>query len=207
MKIMLTFTEELLGTKAADPAVFETYIGSLHPSGATLPDETKNAEETEAALKRAAEQKEMGGTTVFHQRDGVIGIYDYQLKGFFKNSIGALNRFEAKERGGLPKLAAYKTKIDHGLFVTERFLPLMLPPGQACGFCERALRAETAQGLRVALTRSQTAPPGSWVQFELRIFDRSLKAYVIEALEYGRWHGLGQWRNSGKGRFDYRELE
>ena len=31
--------------------------------------------------------------------------------------------------------------------------------------------------------------------------------YVIEWLEYGYYHGTGQWRNSSKGRFVYQILD
>ena len=73
--------------------------------------------------------------------------------------------------------------------------------------CQRPLRAQTAQGERVALASSETVPEGSTMTFEIKcLLDTHIPA-VIEALEYGAMRGFGQWRNSGKGRFHYEILE
>jgi len=194
MKVIVRLTEEMLGTKAANPDVFADFIASKHPSGTPAKDELDNAEHREEA-----------GTTVFHAQDGVIGIYDYQIKGFFKDACGAMNRFDKEARNGLEKLTAYKTKIDGCIFVTPRFIPITLPPGSAVGICERPLRAETAQGPRVSVCRSQTAPVGSMMEFEVQVLSKELLPYVEAWFGYGKLRGLGQWRNSGKGRFDWEE--
>lgn len=34
-----------------------------------------------------------------------------------------------------------------------------------------------------------------------------LRSMVVECLNYGRLRGLGQWRNSGKGRYLWQELD
>ena len=116
MKIELTLMEEMLGTKAANAEVFSDFIASKQPSGTPQRDELDQPENKEAA-----------GTTIFHQWPvGVRGIYDYQIKGFFKDACGALNRFDKSARGNLEKLAAYKSKIDGCIFVTERFIPFHL---------------------------------------------------------------------------------
>ena len=47
----------------------------------------------------------------------------------------------------------------------------------------------------------QAVPPGSTLDFEIKIFARDLIPYVQMWLQYGVLRGLGQWRNSGKGRF------
>ena len=199
MKIKLTLTEELLGTKAANPDVFADYIASKHPSGTPQKDELDNAEHREEA-----------GTTVFHRMNGQPGIYDYQVKGFFKDSCAALNRFdkELREVNGkaLEKLSAFKSKIDGAIFVFPRFIPLVLPAGTAIGICERPLRAETAQGPRVSLCRSETTPPGTTLEIDIQIFSKELSPYVELFLNYGKLRGLGQWRNSGKGRFTWELL-
>ena len=36
--------------------------------------------------------------------------------------------------------------------------------------------------------------------------DPSLLPAVREWLDYGKLHGFGQWRNSGKGRFEWEEM-
>ncbi len=195
MNVRLVLVEEMLGTKAANADVFADFIASKHPSGTPQRDELERAEHREEA-----------GTTVFHREGGRAGIYDYQVKGFFKDACGAMNRFDREARNGLEKLAAYKTKIDGGIFVFPRFIPFVLPAGGAIGVCERPLRAETAQGPRVSVCRSETVPAGSVLEFEVRILARELEGYVAAWLGYGRLRGLGQWRNSGKGRFEWQEV-
>jgi hypothetical protein len=196
MKIQIKLTEEMLGTKAANPDVFTDFIASKHPSGTPQKDELQNAEHREEA-----------GTTIFHREQGIIGIYDYQIKGFFKDACGAMNRFDKENRGGLEKLSAYKTKIDGCIFVTPRFIPIVLPSGGKVGVCERPLRAETAQGPRVSVCRSETVPADSTMTFEVSILSKDLAAYVQQWFNYGKLRGLGQWRNSGKGRFVWAEVD
>ena len=196
MKVQIKLTEEMLGTKASNPDVFADFIASKHPSGTPQKDELSNAEHREEA-----------GTTIFHRDQGIIGIYDYQIKGFFKDACGALNRFDKENRGNLEKLSAYKTKIDGCIFVAPRFIPIVLPDGLKVGVCERPLRAETAQGPRVSVCRSETVPAGSTITFEISILSKDLAAYVQQWLNYGKLRGLGQWRNSGKGRFNWAEVK
>ena len=190
MQIKLTLTEEMLGTKAANKDVFADFIASK------APDDDKRREELDTA-----EHREEAGTTIFHSQDGKPGIWDYQVKGFFKDACGAMNRFDKDARNGLDKLTAYKTKIDGCIFVTPRFIPIIIPAGQKIGICERPLRAETAQGPRVSLCRSETVPAGSTMEFTVKILAKDLLPYVTAWFAYGELRGLGQWRNSGKGRF------
>lgn len=195
MKIKLTFIEELLGTKAADPAVFTRFIASKHPDGTPQKDELDRADIREEA-----------GSTLFHREHGAPGIYDYQVKGFFKDAMAALNRFDKEARNNLEKLAAFKSKIDGAIFVSPRFIPILLPPGAATGTCERPLRADTAQGPRVSVVRSETVPAGSALIVEIQVFAKELQPYLELMLNYGKLRGLGQWRNSGKGRFTWENL-
>lgn len=195
MKIRLTLTEEMLGTKAANKDVFADFIASK------APDDDKRKEELDTA-----EHREEAGTTIFHVQDGKPGIWDYQIKGFFKDAAASLNRFDSDARSGLEKLSAYKTKIDQCIFVTPRFIPLAIPEGATLGICERPLRADTAQGPRVSLCRSETAPVGTVIEFDVTIMAKDLKPYVDAWLDYGKLRGLGQWRNSGKGRFTFEKV-
>lgn len=190
MKIRLTLTEEMLGTKAANHDVFADFIASKAPDG------DKRKEELDTA-----EHREESGTTVFHTQNGATGIWDYQIKGFFKDACGAMNRFDKDARNGLEKLAAYKTKIDGCVFVSPRFIPIKFAEGGKIGICERPLRADTAQGPRVSLCRSETVPAGSVIEFDVNILSNDLIPYVTAWFAYGEMRGLGQWRNSGKGRF------
>lgn len=104
------------------------------------------------------------------------------------------------------KLKAYKKVIDGLIFVKPRMIPFCSPSGSEVGVCERALRAQTLQGERIALACSETVPVGSTLTFEVICMDDSHVAAVREWLDYGLLRGIGQWRNSGKGRFTWEEL-
>ena len=79
---------------------------------------------------------------------------------------------------------------------------------EACRFasCQRPLRTLSPQGERVALANSETAPAGSSIEFTVQIFNPRLENAVREWLDYGKYRGIGQWRNSGKGRFEWEEI-
>ena len=102
------------------------------------------------------------------------------------------------------KLSAYKKIIDGLIFVGPRQIPLTLS-GEMTE-CQRPLRAQTAQGERVSLANSEEIPAGSTCEFEITCMDDAHEKAVMEWLDYGKLRGLGQWRNSGKGRFTYEIL-
>ena len=196
VKVKLTLAEEMLGTKAANKDVFADFIASKAPDG------DKRKEELDTA-----EHREEAGTTVFHKQNGVVGIWDYQIKGFFKDACAALRIADETQS---KKLTAYKTKIDQVIFVTPRFIPMVLPQDAKVGICERPLRCDTAQGPRVSVARSETVPAGTVIEFEVTSLASKLgkgedavevEALIEEWFAYGALRGLGQWRNSGKGRF------
>ena len=102
-------------------------------------------------------------------------------------------------------LKAYKKIIDGLIFVEPRCIPIRV--NGEIGECQRPLRAQTAQGERVSLAMSEEIPAGSSIEFEITLFDeKAHKDAVLEWLDYGRLRGIGQWRNSGKGRFSYEVL-
>lgn len=193
MKIRLTLTNELLGTKAANANVFADYIASKAPDG------DKEKEELETA-----EHQEEAGSSVFHRQNGQIGIWDYQIKGFFKDAAGMINRADSDLRNKLEKLTAYKTKIDGLLFVFPRFIQITM--AGPLGNCERPIGVDTPKGRRVALCRSESVPEGSTLEFEVKCLSKDLLPYVEMWLGYGAIRGIGQWRNSGKGTFTWKEL-
>jgi hypothetical protein len=194
MKMRLTLLEEMLGTKAANKDVFADFIASKAPDGDARKEELENAENIEER-----------GTTVFHRdATGQIGVYDYQIKGFFKDACRSLRDADGMES---KKFKAYKTKIDGLIFVKPRFIALRLPEGASVGVCERPLRAETMQGPRVSVCRSETVPAGTTIEFEVTLLKAELKPIVREWFDYGQLRGLGQWRNSGKGIFSWEEVK
>lgn len=103
------------------------------------------------------------------------------------------------------KLTAYKKVIDGLIFVQPRMIPIHVN-GEITE-CQRPLRAQTAQGERVSLANSEQIPAGSTCEFEIVLLDDSHEKVVREWLDYGVLRGIGQWRNSSKGRFEYEVLE
>ena len=193
MKVRLTFTEEILGTASADPEIHSTYIAS------NAPDTPSRKEEVEAIGVEEVIEKSM---TVFPRgNDGEPILWDYQIKGFFKNAAKAFGYV-----GGKSKLTAYKTKIDNLVFIKERQIKLQIPEGRKIGSCQRPLRASTAQGERVALANSEICPAGTVVEFTIMTMVDDLMKNIIEWLDYGQLNGIGQWHNSGKGRFEWTDI-
>ena len=191
LHVKVTYIEELLGTASANPDLHSEFIASK------APDAPSREEEVAALGADAVEEKAM---TVFPRLDdGTPFTWDYQWKGYFKDSCGMLRRADGYKS---KNLKAFKKEIDGLVFVEPRKIPLILPEGGEIGECQRPLRASTAQGERVALAHSETVPAGTVQEFDVVLFKDDLEAYVREWLEYGKYHGTGQWRNSGKGRIE-----
>lgn len=193
MRVKLTFTEDVLGTANANPNIHEEFIAS------NAPDAPSRKEEIEAIGVEKEVEKSM---TVFPKdENGNPFLWDYQIRGFFKSAAQA-----GSYMGGDKKLAAYKKKIDLLVFVAERKIPFVLPEGKEMGNCQRPLRAQTMQGERVALANSETVPAGSTVEFTIQILEDKLSSYVEDWLDFGKFNGIGQWRNSGCGRFTWERV-
>jgi len=203
--VTLTFTDPLLGTASADPEIYRRFIQSKAPD----PPDGGDVEDEAAALPDPREEYERTVTVFPRADDGRPFLHDYQIKGFFKDAASMLGRTRTEPSADL---RAFKKVIDGLVFVTPRRLPLALPEGGEVQILERPLRASTAQGERVALAASESVPPGTTLAFDLTWFDLKkpkngsaidLGELLEDWLQYGRLRGLGQWRNSGKGRFAY----
>jgi hypothetical protein len=188
--VKLTFTQPILGTITKDPEVYKAYIAGK----AALTDEAL-AEELETVEK--IEEK---GWTGFHVLNGGPILYDYVIKGFFKDACSMLTRVGNTQSA---KLKAFRKIIDGTVFIEPRQIPLVLPGGNGMGVLERPLRAQTAQGERVALARSDTCPAGTTMEFDVILLGGVSEAVLREWFDYGRYRGLGQWRNGGYGSFVY----
>ena len=73
--------------------------------------------------------------------------------------------------------------------------------------CQRPLRASTPQGERVSLAMSEEILAGATLTFDIILWSDDHEAAVREWLDYGIFSGIGQWRNSGKGRFVWEEVD
>lgn len=199
MKVKITLNEEMLGMTPVNQDIYRDYIASK------APDAASTEEEVASLGVDAVEEK---GVTVFPKMaDGTPFLWDYQIKGFFKDSCQMLQKAgKSGYKGGkaCAALKAYKKYIDGNLFIFPRQIPIKVNGDM--GYCSRPLRAMTMQGERVSLAKSETVPAGSEIEFEVTILGDTLDGMVRECLDYGEMRGLGQWRNSGKGVFSWEEI-
>lgn len=195
LKVRLTFTNEVLGTANARPDIHSEYIASKAPNAPS------KEEEVEAL---GVEQVIENDMTIFPKlEDGTPFLWDYQIRGHFKECCGMLRRID----GTLSKkIKAYKKEIDGLILIAERKIPIDLD-GQSFGNCQRSLRAQTAQGERIALANSETVPRGSKIEFTVQCIHDEDVELVKEWLTYGIFHGIGQWRNAGKGEYIFDVLD
>lgn len=194
MKVKLTFTEAILGTSPSNSEIYRDFIGSKAPDADTVEDEV-------AALGvEEVIEKQM---TVFPRTaEGVPFLYDYQIKGFFKDTCGGLRKVKGTVSS---TIKAYKKEIDKLIFIDERVIPF--ENVAAIGHCQRPLRAATPQGERISLSMSEEIPAGATVTFTIVCLHDDHMKFVEECLDYGKYSGIGQWRNSGKGRFSWEKLD
>ncbi|HCS01307.1 MAG TPA: hypothetical protein DIV52_02670 [Ruminococcaceae bacterium] len=189
--VKLTFTDDLLGTSSGNPELHREFIASK------APDAAKMEEEVASLGVEAVEEKSM---TVFPKMaDGTPYLWDYQIRGFFKEICGAMRGIPGTKSS---KVKAYKKKVDNTIFVEPREIPLDLH-GMKIADCQRPLRASTMQGERIALANSEVCPQGTTCEFDVLCMVDEDVDMLREWLEYGKYKGIGQWRNSGKGRFEF----
>lgn len=194
IRIRITLKEEMLGMTPSDPKIHEEYIASKAPDAPSL------EEEIEA---HGVEEVVGNSKTIFPKlEDGTPFLWDYQIRGFFKESIGFLKRVAGSK---CSKVTAHKKRVDGTVFIDERRIPITTRDD--LGDCQRPLRGQTAQGERVALANSETVGTRSTFTFTINLLDESLEPALRECLDYAELHGFGQWRNSGKGCAWWEELD
>lgn len=193
MRVRLTFINPILGSANANKEIHTDFIASK------APDKKSMKEEIEAIGVEAVEEKTM---TVFpRMEDGTPCLWNYQIKGFFKNACGTLRNADGTESA---KIKAYKKFIDGLVFINERKIPLIFE-GKIENL-QRPLRASTPQGERVALANSEMLPAGTTCEFTIKTLKEDLMYTIKEWLDYGELNGIGQWHNSGCGAFIWEEV-
>lgn len=189
-EVKIRLIEPMLGTVAKDPEVYKSFIESKKPADLSNDDESSTVDER---LLNDAKEAEKKGWTGFHVDEKGLFIYDYMIKGFLKNAGNILK--------GQLDVTALKSKISNQVFVSPRKIHLGIKDPN--GVLERPLRAQTPQGPRVSLVRSDTVDAGTEITFTMKwikgnnISEKLLK----DVLAYGELQGLGQWRNGGYGAF------
>ena len=198
--VRITFTEDCLGTASNNPELQAEFIASK------APDAASREEEIAAIGVEAAQEKQM---TVFPRDDhGNPIFYDYQIQGFFKEACSMLQRCKGEEFSKAScALKAYRKVIVGCIFPGPRKIQIHLPEGGKIGDRQRPLRGQTPQGETISLARSETVPAGSYIDVTIECLSKDYKPAVLEWLDYGKYHGLGQWRNGGNGRFTWQFIE
>lgn len=231
----LELLEDCLGTGPSDKDLLSTFIASRAPDAASREEEIAVLGEDTMVQKgttvfyrgifRDNGKKfidALDRTEGFHfgpedhDFQKMPFFWNYQIRGMFKDSCGLLSRASYGESAGLK---AYKKVIDGGVFVFPRRLAIKTSPyyitdegdfipcdPTALQVLQRPLRIQDQKGERTAIAASEVVPAGSRIKFGVAVTDPKFMAGVYEWLNYGSEHGLGAWRNSGKGIFRWREL-
>lgn len=84
LRVRITFTEDVLGTCPNNTELHTDYVASKAPDAARM--------EEEIEAMGASEYAEKGMTVFPRSQGGEPMLYDYQIKGFFKDSAKALKR-------------------------------------------------------------------------------------------------------------------
>lgn len=206
-KFRLVGTSPLLGSSPKNKEVFSEFIATKAKEG-----EERARAHADVENIPELEEGDNGKETIFY-RDTEAGypiLKAYQILGFLKEA--------AKGLSDQTKLKQATSKIDKFVFIVERNLPIYRDGERiekVDGYLERPLRAETMQGPRVALAKSEVINEGWSVEFTVRVLPNSatktssaLDMDLVETLlEYGQFKGLLQWRNGGYGQFEFEEVK
>lgn len=199
----------LLGSNPANPDIHSEFVAAKAEAIERANAETEMLPTPEEIGQKVEDIKKQG-LTVFLRNDGKLCIGNHVVKGFLKAALLTL-----KDQ---VSIAAPKTKVDNLIFVEPSFIDITrdgVPLTKPDDYNERSLRAETMQGPRVSLVSSEEvqAPWEITVTLTLLENEGSKKSapvtwdMVETALLYGRFKGLGQWRNSGKGSFTFERID
>jgi len=188
-KLRIVFQQPILGSQSTGQIASE-FISKRNGFGDLPEDEIET-------LPDALEK----GTTVFHKDEaGNPLLFDYQVKGFLKNS-GKVNNGQLTCE---PTLRNLRAKVQDYVFVSPRKILIHMPEGEQITFLERPLMGTTAQGPRVALARSEMIGAGAFIECGLTVLGSAIYEEVLrELLDYGYHQGIGQWRNAKWGSFIY----
>lgn len=230
--VRATILEECLGMTPGNQEAFTKFLEfrktKLGVKKAQISDE--KTEEELKALKLKVDEMKVDNTEqsvdVFPvNEDGCPIMWDYQIRGFFKDSMKALKDMlsikKSKDGGDDEKAASLKklskmtvsavaafnkmpaTWVDRGVFVGPRQIKIEMPEGGKIGYCQRPLRVEKFPKDITSLKCSETVPAGSVLKFRVGILNDADEKLVLACLHYGFLRGFGEWRNSGKGRFEF----
>lgn len=203
LSVKMRFTEPLLGCASGNKEIHRDFIASQAPT-------VEAAEEEITSIPEMAEKT----MTIFPRDEKGLHLWDYQIKGFFKENLAVL-----VELGdcALSKWIVKKA-VNALVFVEPRRIYLHAQDGsiwqKSESSIQRPLRAETLQGDRIALASSEMLPVGTWIEFRVDLLSGSnakskLAVVTLDdlrgCLQYASRKGFLQWRSGGWGRFEWEE--
>ena len=206
MRIRITFTDPVLGGGMSDPVAHADRISAQAPTPELAASEV-------ASLPEQEEDATTPLTVFYRDENGGPCLLDYQIRGFLKEALGVRFAFEApalKVHSFSVSYWTHKKVVDNAVFVTPRHITLTPPPGteiETVDLDTRALRCTTMRGERIALASSEMLPAGTTAEFEVETLHKKLDELLPGCFDYGAKKGIGQWRNSGRGRFTWELLE
>lgn len=165
-------------------------------------------------LKETFKEIEIQGVTVFFHDEAKNApcIGDHMIYGFMKASSESLCRRtgEAKKKGEILSSNSFTCSIiNQHVRCAERFITfdkdIKRDADGGPAYNQRSLRAQTAQGPRITIAKSEEMPEGAKLEFTLKVLQGSpmTQDHLETIFSYGQLTGLGQWRNAGNGMFDF----
>lgn len=193
LTIKIKFLQSILGTQTGDPEIYRNFIGSKAPDAKTVEEEVEALGADEVIDK---------GKTFFPRNENSIPfVYDYQIRGFFKSACSAMKNVPGSLSS---KVKAFKKKVDLNIFIEDR--QNIIDDFDKITECQRPLRCSTMQGERISIAISEEIPAGATCTFTVICLVDDDIELVKEWLDYGKYNGLLQWRNSGHGSFTWESI-
>jgi hypothetical protein len=164
------------------------------------------------ALKETMAEQELRGITLFlwNKQKKLPMIGDHMIYGFLKAAAEAVGRTLPRKMGTALNSASFtQSLINQHIRCTEQFITfdrdIKRNNDGSAYYLQRSLRAQTAQGPRITLAKSEVIEAGASLTFVLKVMQNcGITEEVLDTLfSYGEWVGLGQWRNAGNGMFTY----
>lgn len=248
MHVMIMFTEKAFGTSPSNKELYDDYIASKAKTEKDRAEELDEIEINEKIDKHLIRYNR--GTFIKLDNDvyydhirmdsnrviadhsnptavsNVPFLYDYQIRGFFKDSCGLLARADKTfngEENPSASLKAYKKCIDGGIFVFPRRIAIITPDTYVeddgitvsnsfnddgtLKVTQRPMRKVGATGEFSTIISSETIPKNSFMKFTIGYTNKEYREKIISWLNYGRIHGMSAWRNAGHGTFIWREID
>lgn len=143
-----------------------------------------------------------------------VCIGSHMIMGFLKAGSEAITRTRPKKNATILQSASFTTSIiNQHVSVRPEFInasnDVLRNEDGSIKHLQRSLRAQTAQGPRISLAKSEVLPPETIFSFAIEVLEDSplKQEHIEEILSYGRMKGLGQWRNADYGQFKVIEFQ